>query len=420
MARFCFVSFSQPGHCDFGGMSYLRTGQELMRRGHEVYWVLSHQWHGRHYGHVCSLIQGFGIPVEDLGHLYLTLDHHNEDMRPSARVFAQHITSKQYDCIVLDRLCIGGAIAAHAAGVPWAVVGTDGREWSHQKWRFTGNSSVFPRPKVYSKICILANDLCREDFPKPSTSSYWATSPFLNISFFPRTYYNDGQYGALPAHAHFVGSGPAREPLSERKKLLITFGNSFDPIVRRQLVNIVWPLIRHHSITTLVLTGEEILTNTLRGLFKSIPQVTVKTWVPYDDAYRDIRLAVGHGGTSHIWYGMREGVPLMAIPFVGDQVYNSCQLDRLNIGRMALPFVVPGLPSRLQRKLGRICIRISKRELIKKLHYVLTDETVLESSLRLSKVMRTGGGVKAGASLLERLARERTCISKCVDPVCCC
>jgi len=420
LARFCFVSFAQPGHCDFGGMSYVRTAQELMRRGHEVRWVLSRHWRGHHYARVCALLQSLAIPTKDLGHLYLTVDHHNEDMRLSSRAFARHITSEQYDCVVLDRLCIGAAFAAHAAGIPWAVVGTDGREWSHQKQRFMRNSAVLPWPRSYSNIDKLADDLCRNDFPRPSASSYWATSPFLNLSFFPRAYYEDGKRAVLPAHSHFMGSGPAREPLPERKQLLVTFGNSFDPILRRQLISIVLPFIRNRSIPTMVLTGEEAVTKILRDVFQELPHVTIKEWVPYDEAYRGVRAVVGHGGTSHIWYGMREGTPLLAIPHIGDQVYGGCQLERLNIGRVVLPLVVPGLPSRLLRKLGKIGIRLSKSELVNKLHDVLTDEEVFENSLRLSRVMRTGGGVEASALLLECLARERSCISTCVEPSCCC
>jgi hypothetical protein len=420
LARFCFVSFAQPGHCDFGGMSYVRTAQELMRRGHRVRWVLSHHWRGYRYARVCSLLEGFGIPVEDLGPLYLTIDHRKEDMRPNARNFARYITSEKYDCVVLDRLCIGAAFATHAAGIPWAVVGTDGREWSHQKRRFMLNSAVLPGPYAYSHIDKVANDLCTDDFPKPSTSSYWATSPFLNISFFPKAYYHDEHHAALPDHAHFLGSGPAREPLLERKQLLVTFGNSFDPILRRQLVSILLPFIRNRSIPTLMLTGEEDLAKSLRGVYKGLSHVAVEAWVPYDEAYRDAHVAVGHGGTSHIWYGMREGTPILAVPFVGDQLYGGLQLERLNVGRAVLPLAVPGLSSRVLRKLGKIDIRLSKSELLNKLYNVLTDEEVLESSLRLSHVMRTGGGVEASALLLERLAQEQACISTCVEPFCCC
>ena len=420
MARFCFVSFAHPGHCDFGGMSFVRTAQELMRRGHEVRWVLSRPWLMHHYARVCELLKGLRIPVENIGDLHLTVNSRKEDLRRSTRTFSRYLTSEQYDCVVVDRLCVGAAFAAHGSCTLWAVVGTDGREWSHKRLRSTLYRAVLPLPVISPKIDMLANDLRREDFPTPSNNSDWATSPFLNISFFPRAYYNDGHQVLLPTHTHFVGSGPAREALTTRNQLLITFGNSFNPILRRQLVEIMLPVIRTRLIPTVVLTGEETVATELGGMFKELSHVKVKTWVPYDEAYRGVRVAMGHGGTSHLWYGMREGTPLLAVPFMGDQLYGGCQLEQLNIGRKVLPFVVPGLSSRLLRKLGKIGIRLSKREFVNKFQDVLTNEAVLENSLRLSRVMRMGGGVEASTTLIERLARERECVSTCVAPDCCC
>jgi UDP:flavonoid glycosyltransferase YjiC (YdhE family) len=420
MASFCFVSFAQPAHCDFGGMSFVRTAQELMHRGHEVRWVLSRHSQGHLHARGREFVKGFGISLEDIGHLFLTGTHRYEDALRSIRTLKKYIASEEYDCVVVDRFCIGAAFAAHAACIPWAAVGTDGRERSHQRLRSTLHPAIIPEPWESQELRMLYTDLCREDFPKPSDQSNWATSPFLNISFFPRTYYEDGDHAALPAQSHFLGSGPSREPLPERKQLLITFGNAFNPVLRRRLVDIVRPFLRKHVIPTLVLTGEETVAQTLRKVFQEQPHVTVKAWVPYDEAYRGARVAVGHGGTSHIWYGMREGTPLLAVPLIGDQFYGGCQLERLNVGRMVPPSVLPWLRPDVLRKFGKMGIHLSKRSFVSRLQDVLTDEKVLGSSLRLSRLMRTGGGVEAGASLLERLARERECISTCVSPACCC
>ena len=420
MARFCFVAYAQSGHLDFGGMSYVHTAQELIHRGHEVQWVLSRPWLLHQYARVCELLKGLRIAVEDIEDLHLTVNSHKKDLRRSTRAFSQYLKSEKYDCVVVDRLCVGAAFAAHGARIPWAAVGTDGREWSHKRLHSTLHRAVLPLPRESSKIRMLAGDQCREDFPKPSAKSDWATSPFLNLSFFPRTYFEDGKLKVIPAHSHFMGSGPAGEPLLRRKHLLITFGNSFDRTLRRKLVDIVRPFLHNRSIPTLVLTGDEKLTKSLHGVFDGLKHVTLKSWVPYDEAYQEAIVALGHGGTSHIWYGMREGTPLLAIPHIGDQMYGGYQLERLNIGRVVLPFVLPCLTSRLLRKLGKIGIRLDKSELLNKLNDVLTNEEVLGNSLRIGRMMRKGGGVKASASLLERLSREQACVSTCVEPACCC
>jgi UDP:flavonoid glycosyltransferase YjiC (YdhE family) len=367
-----------------------------------------------------KLVKNFGIPLENLGDFFLTAFDRYEDALRSVRAFEKYITSEQYDCVVVDRVCIGAAFAAHAARIPWAAVGTDGREWSYQRLRSTLHRAMIPRARGPSKLSVLANELCREGFPKPSAQSNWATSPFLNISFFPKAYYENGQRSDLSSHSHFVGSGEAREPFPERKKLLITFGNAMNPFLRRKLVGIMRPMLTKLSIPTLVLTGEEALAKEHRDVFQDLPHVTVKAWVPYDEAYQGMRVVVGHGGTSHIWYGMREATPLLAVPLIGDQYYGGCQLERLSIGKTVPPWVLPWLPPHVLRRLGNIGVHLSKRSFDSKIHDVLTDEMFLENSLQMSRVMRTGGGVEASASLLERLALNQACISTCSEPACCC
>lgn len=420
MARFCFVSLAHPGHCDFGGMGFLRTATELMRRGHEVRWVLSRPWLIHHYTRICNQLKKRGIPLENIGDLHLTVNSHKKDVYKSSRAFSSYLASEHYDCVVVDRLCIGAAFAAHGACIVWAVVGTDGRDWSHQRLRSTLYKAVLPITAASPKVNFLQNDLCKGDFPMPSVHSDWATSPFLNISFFPRAYYEGVHAAALPTHSHFVGAGAIHEPLPVRDQLLITLGNSFNPVLRQHLIDIIRPVIRMGSIPTLILTGQEGVTEMLKGVFKDQINVTVKTWVPYDEAYRGMRVCIGHGGTSHLWYGMREGTPLLAIPFMGDQLYGGRQLERLNIGKNVLPFVLPWLSSRSLQRLGKIGVRLHKDTFIKKFQDVLTNETMVENSLRLSRLMRMGGGVEASTSLIESLANKKERVSNCLLSSCCC
>lgn len=253
----------------------------------------------------------------------------------------------------------------------------------------------------------------------------WATSPFLNISFFPKVYYQDDQEQELPKHSHFVGCGSASEPLGQDSYLLVTFGNAFNPVVRQKLLRLLKPLIRELSINVLFLAGNAEVANSIRQSFRHNTAVEIKEWMPYDQAYRKAVCVIGHGGTSHIWYGMREGKPLLAIPLKADQYFGAFQLERLNVGRNVVPLVVPWFTPDLFRKtrysmIPKDSVYLSKRGLSTKLHKLLTDTAIQDSSTRLSRLMRGGGGIQASVSLLECLAHFQEPISKCVSPSCCC
>ena len=391
MAKFCFVSFAQPGHCDFGGLSYVRTAAELQTRGHEVQWVLSR--HPREDLNVRArkIITSFRLHSEEFAGLHIR----SEEVVAIAKNFARYLKSCKYDCMVVDRLCVGAVFSAHIAKLPWATAGTDGREWTKKSLRPFLNKGVFPGTWDASPISKTIRLLYGDDFPKPSDKSMWATSPFLNISFFPKAYYQDTQDFEHPKHSHFVGCGTVPEPIVENEYLLVTLGNVFNPSVRQKLLKILRPLIRELSIKVLFLAGNMDVANNIQQTFRHDSGVEIKEWLPYDQAYRGAVGVIGHGGTSHIWYGLREGKPLLAVPLKADQFYGALQLERLNVGRNVIPFVVPWYPSRLIQKISghiprKVSVYIGKRELSTKFHELLVDSAMRDSCTRLSRIMRVG------------------------------
>jgi len=412
-------------------MSYIRTAAELKDRGHNVKWllsfypILSRYQREDHFIRANKIVKDFGIRSEEYKGLHTKSDQKSEDLLVKTQNFARYLQSNQYDCVVVDRLCVVAAFSAHLAGIPWATVGTDGREWMWKRLRTIVNPGVFPGSCDGSSMSKIARFLYRDDFPRPSEKSIWATSPFLNISFFPRIYYQDAKDVKHPKHSHFVGCGVTHETPAEPSYLLVTFGNLFDPVVRNKLVRILKPIIRRHSIPTLFLTGTINVANDLRLIFQHESGVEIREWMAYDRAYGGALGVVGHGGTSHIWYGLREGKPLLAVPWRADQYYGGLQLERLNVGRSVSAYVLPSRLPHILRKFGysmprKASVYLSRRELSQKLHTLLTDSTLRNSCIQLSRLMRAGGGVQASASLLERLARFKEPVLTCVAPSYCC
>jgi hypothetical protein len=428
MARFCFISRAQPGHLDFGGMSYIRTAVELKNRDNEVQWILSRNQRYDNNDLIVrtkKIAEDYGLNAREFIGLHTTASQKADDLLKYAQNFAQYLSSKNYDCVVIDRFCLVAAFSAHMAGLPWATVGTDGREWTEKRLRILANLGVYPGSWEASPMNSIVHLLCKNDFPRPSGKTFWGTSPFLNISFFPRAYYQDTENLGHPKCSHFVGCGEAPESHTEQNYLLVTFGNSFNPTVRRKLIKILQPLILEQSIKVLFLTGKKDVANAIRQKFRHDSSVDVREWMPYDRAYQGAIAVVGHGGTSHIWYGLREGIPLLAVPFIADQFYGALQLERLNVGRTVLPYVLPWHLFSLLRKVGKHIpskanIYLRKRELLGTLQELLNDSTIRDSTIRASRLMRAGGGVEASASLIEHLVRLRQPVTKCFSTPCCC
>ena len=431
MARVCCVSLAGTGHCDFGGMQFLHTAQELARRGHDVCWVFSHHVYPVPLEWATALVRRFGVPLDERHRFYLSVysHHHSEDVRSNVLAFGEYLEAERYDCVVTDRTCIGAAFAAHHAKIPWAAVGTDGRAWSERLYR-SRHWAMLPGTGRIPAVSAIAAATLRDGFPRPAVRSRWATSPFLNISFLPRRFHEDSSSAALPEHSHFVGGGAGSEPLLDRKRLLITFGNTFHVPFKSKLLEGLRPLILERQIPTTVLAGGEAPAQKYRACLKGVPSATVEPWVPYEQAFGEARVVVGHGGVGYLWHGLLAGAPLLAIPFIDDQTFGGVQIERMGIGAAVFPRGIPWLApawARWNTRLGSLGrrgrgpgYRLDSRDLRRKITYVLDDDAVMSRSLACSKALRRGGGAGSAAALLEKLAAEPRPVSACVTPACCC
>jgi UDP:flavonoid glycosyltransferase YjiC (YdhE family) len=407
---------------DFGGQSFIRLAQELKSRGHQVAWVFSSSDFWDFSERTRKILSDAGIENDQNERFYLTIDLHRRDVLKSAAALEKFIRSKNYSCLVVDRLCVGAACAAAWAGIPWATVGTDGREWSFIRRHADEIPTLQPKANNADYFKINKKNICQNNIVV-SNRSYWATSPYLNLTFFPRSYYENTASPDLPSHSHFLGAGQDTEKSKGGNTVLITFGNTFNEFAKLKLVKCVGAELQKKNIPSLVLTGSAQFTEKLQTELHRFRSVTIKSWMPYDEAYRNARIAVGHGGTSHVWTGMRDAVPLLVVPDVGDQVFGGKQVERLNIGR-TVPLI---RNSRLIHKLLKLFIRklpeknINSRDCARAINQLLDDPDIRESSLNIQRQMRSGGGVNAGASLLEQLVHDgQPVVSQCVSGACCC
>lgn len=423
--KFCFVAFEHPGHVDYGGLGFLRTAANLRQAGHNVDWVFGISECGEHGHRLETLFHACGIQYDPIQRLHLTLDHHHEDPWQAALELSRVLKSRRFDCVVVDRLCIGGAAAAVLAALPWACIGTDGRHWKRRPTSQGADRALRPvdgLPSGCDQRENYAQALCN------GKHGLWAASPFLNISFFPREIYNLTGVDKLPRQSHFLGSGATRPHQRAGNEVLVTSGNSFDPVAWRTLTRTLIPILQQREIPVRFLAGT---TEAARQLFcetRDLKRVSVSEWMSYDEAYGTAKLVVGHGGTANTWHALRAGIPLLAVPSKGDQRFLAERIEQLGVGRIVVPESKRGAWWRplgmMLSKVGRgakgASVQFNTEALALGLSALLDKPPPRYHRHRLANVMASGGGFDAATSLLERLAIHRAPVFQCEREKCCC
>src|SRR5262245_39652364 len=138
MARFLFLSWSTPGHVDYGGLSFLRLANLLRASGDEVSWAFTQTgWGGAFKTELERWVGTQGVPISPLTAADLTLPipepcdaNSYQQVLSSVRSLADFLRAEHIGVLVADRRCTLAGISAHMAGVPWVAIGTDGRCWT--------------------------------------------------------------------------------------------------------------------------------------------------------------------------------------------------------------------------------------------------------------------------------------------------
>jgi hypothetical protein len=412
MARFAFVSYPAWGHIDFGGRSFLRTARMLVDRGHDVTWVLpigpDVVVQATRFGvpqlqirrivvgiDVQAAIKAAGIAVERIDACFDLMDASQGRDRAiaSARTFAAFLTEHRIDACLVDRLAVVAGLGCEAARVPWCVVGGDGARWttSSELGSIPGTHDAFP----FDEVC---DALGANDLPEACRRSFWAMSPYLNLTFLFR-----GFSATVPAvPTHFVG-GRVRSD-EARETVLVTLGTTFG---REALDAFLRGVVELSSLApdraVEILTSTPAITRQLVEDVASAPRVVVRDWAPYDEAFGRASVAIGHGGNGFVWHAVAAAVPMIAVPTrAGDQRYGADRIVELGLGVRIEPDAVTG--AALEAAIREVAAGT-------RVHARVRDA---------SAALASGGGVDAAVRLVEQLAATARAVVSCVDAPCCC
>jgi hypothetical protein len=208
--------------------------------------------------------------------------------------------------------------------------------------------------------------------------SFWCASPFLNIAFLPSRYWA----GPLRAGSHFLGCAE-RSNAVERTAIIVTLGTTFDPAHVERVV-----------------TALHAASHVIGGEWRFLD---AGNWQPYSVAFADARIAIGHGGNAFLWQAMAEGIPVLSVfSGCGDQAFGARAAAQLGMGQAIHASDVDA---------GAVVDAVRR---------LLVDPRTKERAGQMRTILRSGGGVDAAATLLERLAMERAPLISCVPGRCCC
>lgn len=331
MARICCISFESIAHVDFGGMSFLKSILEL-KKTHSIKWIISRDPFDRvGKNGLQKKLEREGLEVVDVGNLYLSSNSFKENRYlESFNWLYNYFEEECFDCIVIDRLCTIAAFAACKARIPWIGVGTCGGPWGLKRTIFLDRLFLAPikdRARSYSELERLARE-CDKIENVPRTDSHWVCSPYLNISYFPRSFYDLNE----PDSCQFYGV-EKKSNGNNGKYILFTFGNSMSGQRQKELIDYLSNNAMELDREIVLLTGKNDSYHYAMDKLQSVPWCKVYEWLDYDKAFSKALIAIGHGGTAFVWYSIAYSVPMVCLPEESDHFYNALRVTKLGLGK---------------------------------------------------------------------------------------
>lgn len=424
MPRFLCVSW--PGRQYLGWYGPLGTILELKRRGHTVAWFTGHE--ARAYlealGIDCmaddfrwqaagrfTTPETAGIPFSATGgrmfgkflaeprlKSYLaqvTATMVTSHIRANARRLLRAIREFRPHVVLAESSVVCAPVAAEAAGVPWLVIGGDGRPWTIYKYHHLPFDGVHHLPALEPAIRRFQRALsaARAPFGLPLERNLpvpGISSPYLEISLMYPGW--DGEAGGSRRHVRFVGgswqdhTGQAAPPTSysqegQRPSVLMVLGSA-PPRDAPEILRLFSQATLHDGADVKVISPSPSFL--VPG--EAACEVKAVSHEEYWQLLSAAALAVHLGDSESTWACLAAGVPQLALPVEGEQFYNAWLIEANGLGM--------GL-EHLETSPGRL------REAVELL---LEDTAVRQGAAETRERMRQAGGAARAADLVEEMA----------------
>ncbi len=329
----CIVSPGR-GHLDFGGSGFIKLAEQLCSRGHEIKWITTQKQADRLGDGPWQLdilptqsldLQPFNLParIQQYPSRYQCHLQAMQNLDTLLRSFRPHL-------VLIDRILALAAGVVQRLEIPWVSLGKPSG-W----WVSTANGVLPSSTPIasYQTVCEqIKHDLA---WSGVSVDSLWANSPHLNISFLGRNFYAGTNTSGFPsAYVNHFEVANTAEP---RSHFGLSCGNTGDPAPFVQAIRYLAELTAKDFQLDFFI-GDRLEIEQQTRKFTNNPFIHVHRWVDFNLFFPLLKFLIFPGGNGTLWQCVNHFVPMLVVPSnVGDQYYNACVVNRLNLGHCNNP-----------------------------------------------------------------------------------
>jgi UDP:flavonoid glycosyltransferase YjiC (YdhE family) len=395
---------THPGLAHFHPM--IPLARELQRRGHEVVVACAKSF--------CPRVEAFGLGSVAAGLDWLEsaadkffpeLEKSFEEVSESwflTEVFADTAAHKiipdllevcrywRPDVIVRSTYEFGACIVAELLDIPHATFGID----------FYISPSQF-KPLIYDQMAYLRSAHGLSPYPV-----FDALYKYLYFSFLPASY--EPPYVRLPAVSHLqrptiidaarteaLPEWVARLP--ERPTVYATLGSVFSR--GKKVFRAIIEALRDERVNIIMTTGPD---QDLSGLGSLPDNLRIERYIPQSLLLPHCDLVIAQGGSNVVMSALSNGLPLLLIPQLGSNYAHAKRCVELKCG-----LAVKGI-CRAPDYFEDQAPELSPGAIRKAVTELLEDPVYKKNAERMRDEIRSMPASDRAATLLEKLAKERT------------
>ena len=194
----------------------------------------------------------------------------------------------------------------------------------------------------------------------------WGPGIFVSGYWFPRS----PDWQPPPQLVDFISAGKppvficfGSMPVSKGRKTADTIIEALTLSGRRAIVNLGWTELADANLPDFIFPI---------------------SYIPYDWLLSQMAMVIHHGGSGTTAYGLRSGVPSMAVPFVFDQFFWGRRIATLGAGPLPIPFR-----------------QLNSRQLARAIESATSDHDMRQRADSLGQKLRAEDGITEAVKIIE-------------------
>lgn len=367
MIKVLMINLPFSGHVN----PTIPLASELVKRGHKVDYICSEQ---------------FRQKIENTGATFIAYSHfpdtptENEKKRLSFQAAYDTAVSLKgkYDILIYEMFFYPGIKLAEVLGIP-CVRQFSQPAWSDESWK--DMSKVF---KISSKLIdaqVMGKKRIKSmDLPFVSMDDAIRHSrPDMNIVYIPESFQKcresfDDTFNFIVPEQKMVSSN-VKIPY-EQMKYPIVYVSLGSIISDKSFYKKCIKIFGNKEVSIILNTGK-ISPETLG----TIPDnIYAYSFVPQVEVLQHTSVFLTHCGMNSVNEAILAGVPIVAMPFINDQIENANQIERLKIGKKIHSF--PSRASEIESAVLELLNNSMYRENVKALQMQVNNQMTWDSIVK--------------------------------------